>query len=184
MNRFNIRWRLLAVGSLSLAFVLQAAPMSSAAEEGATPAVKGFLLEEEPEDAQDVVAVRKKAKNAEDVVVVGRIGGRKTPWVKGAAAFSIVDATITACSEIPGDRCPTPWDFCCEADLPSKTVLVTFVDEAGKIVKKDARALLKVKELQTVVVKGKVKRDVTGNVSILASSLFVREEKEEKPVVK
>jgi hypothetical protein len=181
MSHSNALSVLLAPAILSVAFVIQPTSAAKAADASAAPATKGYLLEEEPEDALDVVAVRKSAKNAEDVVIVGRIGGRKTPWVKGAAAFSIVDATVTACSEIPGDRCPTPWDFCCEADLPSKTVLVAFVDEAGKIVKKDARELLKVKELQTVVVKGKVKRDVTGNVSILASSLFVRED---KPVVK
>ena len=65
------------------------------------------------------------------------------------------------------------WDYCCEADLPKATVLVMVVDEDGKIVKQDARELLGVKELDTVFIQGKAKRDKAGNVTILASKLFV-----------
>jgi hypothetical protein len=148
-----------------------------AAEDGGK-AVGQFLLKEEPKDAKAVIDVRKDAKNGEDVVVVGRIGGRKNPWVKGAAAFSIVDEAIKSCDQIHGDNCPTPWDYCCEEDLPQKTVFVSFVDESGKIVKEDARKLLKLKELQTVVVVGKAKRDKADNVSIQATNVFVRDEKE------
>ena len=136
-----------------------------------------FLLEKEPKGALDVVAVRKAAKDQQDVVVVGRIGGRKNPWVKGFAAFPIVDRKLTPCSEIEGDTCKTPWDYCCEANLPQATVLVLFVDENGKMIKKDARALLHVKELQTVVVKGKARRDKAGNVTIMASKLHIRPDK-------
>ena len=145
---------------------------SALAVEPAAP--KGYLLKKEPKDAKEVKAVRAKAKNGDDVVVVGRIGGRKNPWVKGAAAFSIVDTSLKSCDEIPGDTCPYPWDYCCEADLGKATVFVTFVDDAGKIVKQDARKLLKVKELQTVVIEGKVKRDKADNVIILASKLYAR----------
>jgi hypothetical protein len=145
-----------------------------AAEPAAT---KGLLLKEEPKDAKEVKAVRAKAKHGEDVVVVGRIGGRKNPWIKNAAAFSIVDTSLKSCDQIPGDTCPYPWDYCCEADLGKSTVFVTFVDDAGKLVKQDARKLLKVKELQTVVIEGKVKRDKANNVSIVASKIFVRQDK-------
>jgi hypothetical protein len=138
---------------------------------------KGYLLEEEPKEVKEVKAVRKDAKNGDEIAVVGRIGGRKNPWVKGAAAFSIVDASLKSCDQIEGDTCPHPWDYCCEADLPSATLFVTFVDDQGKVVKKDARELLKLKELQTVVIQGKVKRDKTNNVTLLASKVFVRNEK-------
>lgn len=138
---------------------------------------KGYVLEEEPKDVKEVKAIRKDAKNGEEIAVVGRIGGRKNPWVKGAAAFSIVDTSLKSCDQMEGDKCPYPWDYCCEADLPSATLFVTFVDESGKIVKKDARELLKLKELQTVVIQGKVKRDKTNNVTLLASKVFVRNEK-------
>jgi hypothetical protein len=135
---------------------------------------KKFLLEKEPKGAVNVLALRKDAKNQQDVVVVGRIGGRPNPWIKGMAAFPIVDRSLTPCNEIEGDTCKTPWDYCCEADLPKATVLVMFTDESGKVIKKDPRELLQVKELQTVVVTGKAKRDKAGNVTVLASKLHIR----------
>ena len=162
------------VGIICAAFALTAITNSFAAED--STATKGYLLEEEPKDAQDVKAVRKLGKHGEEVVIVGRIGGRKVPWVKGAAAFTMVDASLQSCDQIHGDSCPTPWDYCCEADLAQATVLVAFLDEAGKIVKQDAREMLKIKELQTVVILGKIKRDAAGNVTILASRIFVRED--------
>jgi hypothetical protein len=148
------------------------------ADEPARPAVdKRFLLEKAPKEAADVVAVRKDAKDKDEVVVVGRIGGRVNPWIKGAAAFSIVDRSRKACSETEGDTCPTPWDFCCEADLPKFTLLVMVQDATGGVVKKDARQLLGVKELDTVYIQGRAKRDKAGNIVIMASKLFVAPDK-------
>ena len=40
--------------------------------------------------------------------------------------------------------------------------------------KKDARELLKVKELSTVVIKGKAKRDADGNLTVLANGVYVK----------
>jgi hypothetical protein len=134
-----------------------------------------YVLNEEPKDAQPVLTAREKAKDKDDVIVVGRIGGRKNPWVKGAAAFSIVDPSLKACNERPGDTCDTPWDYCCEADLSKATVFVTVVDpKTGKTLKQDARDALKLKELDTVIVEGKAQRDKKGNLTIAASKLFVR----------
>jgi hypothetical protein len=53
-----------------------------------------------------------------------------------------------------------------------------FVDETGAVIKKDARELLGVKELDTVVVQGKARRDKVGNVVILASKLHVHADRE------
>jgi hypothetical protein len=53
-------------------------------------------------------------------------------------------------------------------------VLIKVVDENGKLVKADARELLNVKELSTVVIKGKARRDDKGNLTILASGVFVK----------
>jgi hypothetical protein len=146
---------------------------SIAAAPAASTVDKNYLLEEEPKDAADVIATRKDAKDQQEIVVAGRIGGRVNPWVKGMAAFSIVDRTLTPCNEIEGDVCKTPWDYCCEPNLSKGTLLVMVTDKNGKVVKKDARELLGVKELDTVTLVGKVKRDKAGNVSILASKLYV-----------
>src|SRR3990172_11878487 len=145
--------------------------------QNAKPAVDGskYLLKSEPTGAKDVIKARGEAKNEAEIVVVGRIGGGTNPWVDGRAAFTIVDPSLKACSDIPGDACETPWDYCCETDkLPASTAFVKVVDEAGNIVKADARELLKVKELQTVVVRGKAQRDAACNLTVIASGVYVR----------
>lgn len=142
-----------------------------------------YKLAEQPKDAADVIATRGEsenwAENGADVVVVGRIGGRANPWLKGAAAFTIADRSLTPCNEIEGDTCKTPWDYCCEADLGKATALVMFVDDMGKVVKQDARELLGVKELDTVYLVGKAKRDKAGNVTVMAAKLFVAPQEKE-----
>ena len=96
-------------------------------------------------------------------------------WIDGRAAFSIVDESLKACSDIPGDECPKPWDYCCETDkLPSATALVKVVDESGSLVQADAKQLLDVQELSTVVIKGQAQRDPAGNLTVLASGVFVK----------
>ena len=134
-----------------------------------------FTLSKEPEDAQDVIQAREDAEEGDDVVLVGRIGGSANPWIKDRAAFTIVDNSLKACSDIPGDQCAKPWDYCCETPkLPTSTALVKVVDENGDLVKADARSLLNVEELSTVVVQGKAQRDDEGNLTVLASGVFVK----------
>lgn len=133
------------------------------------------LLAAEPEAAHDVIEVRETVSDGDDVVIVGRIGGSGNPWIEGRAVFSIVDGSLKACSDIPGDECPQPWDYCCETSmLPTATALVKVVDEKGDLLKVDAKQLLDVKELSTVVVKGKAQRDKAGNLTVLASGVFVK----------
>lgn len=151
---------------------------STSATLGADTAGKDVLLKDEPKGAVDVLALKKDAQDEQEIVVIGRIGGRKNPWIKGMAAFPIVDRSLTPCNEREGDACKYPWDYCCESNLPQATVLVKFVDENGKIIKHDPRTYFDVKELQTVVVKGKTQRDKSGNVSILASQIHVRPDKQ------
>ena len=176
MNFLSFNWlsRAIVVGVV----VLFATNLALAAE----PAQKSkFLLKEEPDKPADVIAFRKAAEDKKDAVVIGRIGGRTNPWVKNAAAFSIVDRSLKPCNEREGDSCPKPWDYCCESDLPKATVLVMMVDDNGKVVREDARKLLGVKELQTVVVQGKAKRDKAGNVTVLASKVYIRSDKRVLP---
>jgi hypothetical protein len=151
----------------------------SAAAPSATPSAPSsdgakFLLAEEPAGAQDVVAVRADAKNDDEIVVAGRIGGAVNPWVDGLAAFTLVDASAKACGETEDDTCPTPWDFCCEPGLGKKKISVEFVDEQGTVVAADAKTLLGVKELDSVVIRGKARRDEAGNITVLATGLYVK----------
>ena len=142
-----------------------------------TPSVDGspFLLSEEPAGAGEVISVRETSKDGDDVVVVGRIGGSADPWISGRAAFSIVDNSLRACSDIPEDKCPIPWDYCCETHkLATSTALIKVVDSDGKLVKADAKNLLGVEELSTVVVQGKAERDEAGNLTVLATGVYVK----------
>jgi hypothetical protein len=133
-----------------------------------------YVLGSEPEGARNVIAVREAVQNDDDVVIQGRIGG-ESPWIENRAAFTIVDPSIDACSDIPGDDCPTPWDYCCRTDqLPQAMALVVLVDENDVPVPADTRALLDVKELSTVVVQGKAKRDNNGNLTVFAKGVYVK----------
>ncbi len=138
-----------------------------------------FLLSAEPEGGQHVQAAMETVKDKEDIVIIGRIGGRLDPWIENRAAFSIVDPALKACSDETEDgetcSCKTPWDYCCETDkLPNAMTLVKFVEADGKVVKHGAQEIFEIKELQTVVIQGKAARDDQGNLTILASGMYVR----------
>lgn len=148
---------------------------AGAASTGPSEEGKKFLLAEEPAGALQVHEARESAQDQQEVVVVGRIGGDVDPWVAEAAAFSIVDNKLVPCSERPGDTCPTPWDYCCDHnDLPTHKVLVKLVDDAGQVLPVDARKLLGVKALQTVVVRGRGQKDAAGNLVVLAKGIHVK----------
>ncbi|MCA9053648.1 MAG: hypothetical protein KDA75_07410 [Planctomycetaceae bacterium] len=150
-------------------------PEPSAAEiRTPSEAGKKLLLAEAPTGAVDVKAAREQAAADQEIVVVGRIGGSVDPWVDGMAAFTIVDRSLKACSDIPGDKCPTPWDYCCESDVGQARTLVKFVGEQGEVITTHAQELLGVSELQTVYVQGKAQRDADGNLSLVASRIYVQ----------
>ncbi len=135
-----------------------------------------YLLTAEPPGARPVADVRKSAQNEDEVVVVGRIGGDANPWIEGMAAFLITDTKLVPCNERPGDTCTKPWDYCCDLDVLNESkVMVKFVDRDGQPLAIDAQKLFAgLKELDTVVVRGRAKRDEAGNVTILADGIFVR----------
>ena len=134
-----------------------------------------YLLKQAPAGALEVKAVHDSAGQAGEVVIVGKIGGSLNPWIEGRAAFNIVDRSVKSCSDIPDDKCPTPWDYCCTRDdLPGATALVKVVGEDGRLLAADTRRLFGVKELQTVFVRGTASKDEKGNLVVLASSLYVK----------
>ncbi|MEX0703339.1 MAG: hypothetical protein WD069_14690 [Planctomycetales bacterium] len=130
-----------------------------------------YVLTAEPTGSLGVGEVRSSA--AEDVTVVGRIGGSAQPFVNGLAVFTIVDPAVPYCADDEG--CPTPWDYCCAQNQVKENIAtVEIVDDRGQPVAKDAKALLGVKELSTVVVHGKARRDEQGNLTVLASKVYVK----------
>lgn len=154
---------------------------SQSANGGPEPAASGvdasqYLLATAPEEAVEVIEARASAKDGEEITVIGRIGGGKTPWIDGRAAFSVVDRSLKPCSDVPGDNCPTPWDYCCQTDkLPNATALIKVVDAHGQLVKTAAKNIPGVKELAIVVVRGTAQRDEAGNLTVVAHGVYVQE---------
>ncbi len=131
-----------------------------------------YLMTAEPAGAVGVAEGR--TSSDENVVLVGRIGGSEAPFVKGVAAFTVVDPKVPYCADDEG--CPTPWDYCCQThQLKDNSAMVKIVDGAGQTVSQDARELLGVKELAMVVVQGKAERDDQGNLTVLAQKVFVKD---------
>ena len=132
-----------------------------------------YLLNSEPAGAVGVGEGRKSTD--EEVTIVGRIGGSAKPFVNGLAAFTIVDPKVPYCA--PEEGCPTPWDYCCETNqLKDNSATITIVDDQGTPIAGDAKSLLGVKELSTVVVHGKAQRDNQGNLTVAARRVFVRQD--------
>ncbi len=138
-------------------------------DSGKTP----YETETEPAGAMPVGEAKQKTEDGQEITLVGVIGGSSKPFVEGLAAFTVVDPKVEYCAADEG--CPTPWDYCCTQDqVKDNIATVKIVNEDGKPVTQDAREFLNIKELSTVVVKGKAKRDDEGNLTVAASKLFVR----------
>lgn len=149
---------------------------SSSAE--SSPAATGlqYLLSKAPEQPMQVAAARESVKDNDKVVIVGRIGFGAEPWVEDQAVFDLMDSSLKACSDIEGDGCPIPWDYCCEdaKKIAKGRVLVKVVDQSGAVVKTEAPKLLGVKELQTVIVEGTAERNDAGNLVVMATGVYVK----------
>lgn len=161
-----------AIGLFAAVAVGCAQSGDEAARATASPAAGAYVLASQPAGAKGVAEVRQSAKDGDEVVVTGRVGGDAEPFVEGAAAFTIVDPALEPCS--PEEGCPTPWDYCCDADkTAANKALVKLVDPQGRMVATDARQLLKVEPLAQVVVHGRAKRDDAGNLTVLADGVYV-----------
>lgn len=165
-----MRKSLLLVG---LVFAVAGCKDSSTATTNDGAASSQYATATEPAGAVPVGEARESIGDGDEVTLVGVIGGSSKPFVEGLAAFTVVDPKVPYCAADEG--CPTPWDYCCTQDqVKGNMATVKIVDDAGKPVSQDARGLLNVKELSTVVVQGKASRDDQGNLTIAANKVFVR----------
>ena len=92
--------------------------------------------------------------------------------IRDLCSLTVVLSLLCAAGSAPAPAQDSP--IVRENQLPGATAVVKFVDADGKIIKEDARKLLGLTELQTVVVRGAAERDDEGNLTILADGLFVR----------
>lgn len=132
-----------------------------------------YVAPSEPADAIEVGDAPDTMDGEQPMALIGVIGGSREPFVDGLAAFTIVDPDIPYCQ--PEEGCPTPWDYCCSQDQVKHNIAtVTMVDASGDPVSGDARQLLGVAELATVVVEGTARRDPQGNLTVAATKVFIR----------
>lgn len=118
----------------------------------------GLVVATEPAGAQDVADAKKTVKAGDPVTLVGRIGGRVKPFVDGRAIFSVVSPKLRTCSEIEGDTCETPWDYCCEdkETMRTHTVTVRLVGEGSEPLAFGVQGQAGLAPGARVVVEGKV----------------------------
>jgi len=169
-----------------LAMSLSAGCKKDAEKETAKPASKpsatvalpdDLFLDTEPESARSVADVKADEDANGEVVVFGRIGGRREPFVEGSAMFLLADAEMKSCDELHGDACKTPWDYCCEPkdSLLSKTATVQVVDENGKPLRTELKGKHGLEPLKHVVIAGKVsQRGEGGSLVIDAEGIYVK----------
>ena len=176
----------LCIFSLLLAVAVMNAGCGSPSSASTTPTSPGtsspeintakYVLATEPDGGMGVITAREEAKHDQEVVLVGRIGGRENPWIDGRAAFMMIDASmqiVESGEECEGNAVCT--DDCCAGKLAACTTLVKVVDENGRPLPIDARELLSAKEMDMVVVKGKIQRDDKEQVFVvLADGVYVR----------
>src|SRR5437868_1175777 len=99
--------------TLTLAACEKGKPAGGSTSTAALPA--GFFLAAAPAEAKDIKDAKPTLKAGDKVVLVGRIGGSKEPFVAERAIFTLVDSRLKLCGESsPEDSCETPWDYCCD----------------------------------------------------------------------
>ena len=168
----QVMWMTVALLTSTLAL---GCAQQAAEPEAAAPAAtaKSYLVSEEPAGARGVGELRTDANVDGRVTMVGRVGGSPEPFVEGLAAFQLVDPALQPCAADEG--CPTPWDYCCDpGEVAQNIATVKIVDDQGQVVATDAKELLDIQELSTVVVQGEAQRDAEGNLTVLADKVYVQ----------
>jgi hypothetical protein len=133
---------------------------------------KVVLTSGAPQQTVAVAAAKKDTKDGDAVAVVGRV----KDFVDGQAVFTVMDPKIQACSDHPGDKCPTPWDYCCETKdtISQNSATVKIVGDAGAdALKGNLQGVNSLDHLTTVVAEGKAQRDAAGNLTVLANKVYV-----------
>jgi hypothetical protein len=97
----------------------------------AGPGATTWLLADMPSGAVPVAQAKQTAREGDQVVVRGRIGGRPDPMSHDVAMFVMMDPALPSCRE-RGDGCRKPWDYCCETTetITANSATVQLIDDA------------------------------------------------------
>ncbi len=97
------------------------------------PTSPAWVLTSAPESAMGIAEAKANAEEGDRIVLRGRIGGRKQPIAADSPVFTVMDLGVPHCGELHGDRCATPWDYCCETPdaITANAATVQIVDADG-----------------------------------------------------
>ncbi len=147
----------------------------AAAKEAELP--KGLFVEKAMDGAVDVAQAKAAAKEGDEIVMRGQIGGTKDPFVKGLATLTVCDMSLKGCNSMEGDGCKSPWDMCCESDRNAKSALIQISNAEGKPLNVSLEGKNGLLPLGVIVVKGKVgKRPDPAVLVVHAETIFVEKE--------
>lgn len=138
-----------------------------------SPALSAVLAASPTSEAKSIVGIRSTAKPDDEITVSGRIMGSKMPFVDGRAAFILGDPEVlTACNEVPGDECETPWDACCDSpeDKKRATATIQIVGADGRVLKEPIEGVGGLINLAKVTVSGKVAEGSSADLLIVNAS--------------
>jgi hypothetical protein len=148
-------WLIVLFGALLV--VVGCKEEAEIAKPQAAEALPGNLIAtSQPTGAVDVSAAKKTAKDGDSVVIKGRIGGQKEPLAANRAIMTVAEMSLPMCDEIPGDKCPTPWDACCEptATITAQTVSVQVLDADQHPIKTGLNGISGIAPHKNVIVAG------------------------------
>lgn len=145
---------------------------------GADALPDSLFLKESPTTASNVGELKKSAKEGDEIVLRGQIGGQaKDVFNSSRATFMVADMKLKACNKLPGDTCETPWDFCCVPvnEKAANIAFVQVVDAKGKLLKSTLKGANGLDHLSVVVVKGKVAKVDGTNMIVNATGIYVEQ---------
>lgn len=162
----------LALGACEKASDAPAKPSKSAAAEPLPPAL---FLASAPAEALSVEDAKKTAKAGGTVVLRGRVGGSRDPFVEGRAVLTLVGPGLPACSDNPDDACKTPWDYCCEEKraIAEHSATVQVLDGAGAPLRATLKGHGGIRELSDLIVVGNVAVADGATLVVNATGIFV-----------
>ena len=89
-------------------------PINNQTQNSTQNEMASWVLTSEPQGAVSVTEAKSIAKEGDEIVIRGRIGGRPNPMDAASPVFTIVDLELEYCGQNTSDGCTSPWDYCCE----------------------------------------------------------------------
>jgi len=115
------------------ALLLGCSESAEQAQSSTKPSTPAWVLTAAPEGAVSVLEAKASAKEGDEIVLRGRIGGGAEPVSAESSVIRIVDAGLFNQCTVEDDHCPTPWDYCCASseELVGHSATVQLVDGSG-----------------------------------------------------